>query len=198
MFCSNCGNEVPDDAKTCPECGQDLSYESKKTAGLSRSQKKSRRRGRKKSHHGLLILILAALAASVIFHFWKGPSGKISSSDLVPSGRNNEGGVTNLLAESDAASQADSSVTGGTSASRFLGGKEPTPTVTVTPIAQMPETKAKVINTPTPTPSVSVTPSTSPKPSSAKAPTPSASVSPAPGKTPAASQKPAPSAAPKS
>lgn len=196
MYCSNCGNEVPDDTKTCPECGQDLSYESKKAAGLSRSQKKNHRRSRKKSHHGLLVLILAALAGSVIFRFVKGPSGRVSSSDLVPSGKNNEGGVTNLLAESDASSVTDSGDSSDSSVNRFLGGKEPTPTVTVTPIAQMPETKAKVVTTPTPTPQVSAKPSASPAPASAKTPTPGATTSPT--RTPAASQTPPPSAPPKS
>lgn len=199
MYCSNCGNEVPDDAKTCPECGQDLSYESKKTAGLSRSQKKKNRHSRKKSHRGLLVLIIAVLAGSVILRFWKGPSGTVSSSELVPSGSNNEGGITNLLAESDASSESDSNADSAeTSASRFLGGKEPTPTITVTPIAQMPETKAKVINTPTPTPPASAVPSASPTPASAKAPAPKTPAAASPSKAPAASQAPSPSAAPKS
>lgn len=199
MYCSNCGNEVPDDAKTCPECGQDLSYESKKTAGLSRSQKKNRHRGKQKSHHGLLVLILVFLAGSVVFRFVKGPSGKVSSSDLVPSGQNNGGGVTNLLAEGDASSDTSSDADSTESSiSRFLGGREPTPTITVTPIAQMPETKAKVINTPTPAPQTSAAPSASPTPASAKKPTPGAAAAASPAKAPAASRTPAPSAVPKS
>lgn len=163
MFCSNCGNEVPDDAKVCPECGQDLSYESQEI----RHQKKKKRRGGRIA----AVIITCIIIAAVFEGLWIfGPLDKmLSGGSSQKSGGTapQNGGVTALVSE-NAAAEADS-----VSEFSLLSGEEPTPTPTVTPVAQLPEVSASEVATPTPTPTPE--PTSEPSPSPSAEPTPSVS-----------------------
>lgn len=169
MYCSNCGNEVPDDAKVCPECGQDLSYESHEI----RHQKKKKRKGGRIAAVIVVCILLAAVFEGLWFF---GPLGKLlSGSSKKSSGNEPEnGGVTALVSE-NAAQESDSV----SSDFSFLSGEEPTPTPTVTPVAQLPEVSASVVETPTPTPTPS--PTETPSPTPTVQPTPSVSSDNVPG-----------------
>ena len=93
MYCSNCGNKVPDDAKVCPECGQDLTYESNKTARLS---SRSGRRG--KAAAAVIGVILALALAECLWLFAISPKKRAVSSSPAPA-PHDKGGVTALISQ---------------------------------------------------------------------------------------------------
>lgn len=164
MYCSNCGNEVPDNAKVCPECGEDLSYESHEM----RHRKKST--GKRKGGRAAAVIITIILLAAVFEGLWLfGPLSELfSGSSGAGGGRDPQnGGVTSLVSGSISEAESISDFS-------LISGEEPTPTPTVTPIAQLPEVSASVIETPTPTPTPTPEPTAEATPSVSPSPTPSA------------------------
>lgn len=165
MFCSNCGNEVPDDAKVCPECGQDLSYESHQIRQHNKKNPK-KKRGSKAAAVFITVIVVIAVFEGLWFF---GPLPKFvasfSRSGKADSKASPNGGVTSLISGTVSENAASSGFS-------LIDGSEPTPTPTVTPVANLPEVSASVVETPTPTPT------------------------PEPSKAPQLSPSPAPSAAP--
>lgn len=162
MYCSNCGNEVPDDAKVCPECGQDLSYESHEIRHQNKRNPKKKKGGKIAA-----ILVTVIVLAAVFEGLWVfGPlSGMIPGSSKGSDSKSSEnGGVTSLVSRTVSENMSVSDF------SLISGQEEPTPTPTVTPIANLPEVSASVVETPTPTP----TPTAAPTPTATPTPTPTA------------------------
>ncbi len=150
MYCSNCGNQVPDDTKTCPECGQDLSYENQHIQDQPKRYVKKTNR----AVPVILAAMIALVAGTAMISLFFGTE-ESSSSDST-------GGVTDLLTQSDAMTASEAETL-----EDLLNAEEPTPTATVTPIADLPEIQATIIETPTPTPTPEPTVTETPVPDAA-------------------------------
>ena len=173
MYCSKCGHKVTGGTAVCPECGQDLSYESTRSRTISdASSGKKRKRG-----FSLLSLVpwaLIALLASVVYLFGIAP-GKVegSSPEQIEGAREAaSNGVTLLIPTWTPEETAVSA--------EPTERPEPTPTTAVTPYANLPQLAASPMETPapevtpeeTPTPTPTLQPSVSPTPTAEPSPTP--------------------------
>ena len=128
MYCTKCGKHIPDDSRTCPECGCDLSYES----NILRNELSPRKEQKKTSSShlgGILTACAAALvAAECVYLLGFAPVRIAPSTSFVSAGTETSQGVIELIPTVDTSAPA-------ASASSEAVFTEPTPTPTVTPIA---------------------------------------------------------------
>ncbi|MEE3420898.1 MAG: YARHG domain-containing protein [Lachnospiraceae bacterium] len=180
MFCSKCGQEVPDDAKKCPNCGHDLAYEKDEI----RKHPTRKKRGLKTAL--VILLVAGSLAGLEAYWFFHTPSTNSGTSVVSANspGEGAQGGIRDMLATSTSEEASDDLYDASILEEyNYLPAKEPTATPTVTPLADMPETEAKLIATPTPTPTPrpTATPATTTTPTPTAAPT--TTPTPAPAKS---------------
>ena len=128
MYCTKCGKFIPDDSRTCPLCGCDLSYES----NTLRNELPLRKDKKKKSssHAGGILVACAAIAvaAECVYLLGFAPVHIAPGAVLTDSPALSSQGVTELIPTVDTASEHPA-------AQSVFSIADPTPTPFVTPIA---------------------------------------------------------------
>ena len=155
MFCTKCGKQIPDDLRTCPSCGCDLSYES----NVVRNHLTPKKTEKKKSHAGGILIgcAFALLAAEGIFLIGYAPvrPAKSASAAAAPAVSSWQGVVdliptaapeASSVPEASSAPDTSSGSSPATHASALSA--EPTPTPTVTPVGQIPASEVTALAPP--------------------------------------------------
>ncbi|MBQ6386007.1 MAG: YARHG domain-containing protein [Lachnospiraceae bacterium] len=189
MYCSRCGTKVSNGTASCPECGQDLSYESssiRMNPGRGSGGKKRKRRGA-----ALRVLVPAFALFTIGECVWllgiaPGRVEQSSTAQLEAEAAQPGQGIRELIPtyapeEIAAAKEPDPT-------------EEPTPTPTVTPAAGTAPVTAVPLETPLPTPTPTETPT--PTPTETPTPTPTPTETPTPTPTPEETPVPTPEETP--
>ena len=67
MFCRNCGAEIKDDWKICPNCGKEIVRNNENTGQVSQQEKFDTKKSKKKIIIGIIIGIIVVGGAGIVY-----------------------------------------------------------------------------------------------------------------------------------